>query len=119
MCASYEEGGLNIRSLICLNEAINIKVCWDLLHSEEQWATIVRSRVLRKNHHIFSSIWSGIKPDFHVMKENSSWLIGNGKSISFWQDKWCGDPLVQTLNASPDVMNEFPHYLCDYIEDFH
>lgn len=31
----YEEGGLGLRSLISMNEAFNIKLCWDLMQSEE------------------------------------------------------------------------------------
>lgn len=58
--APYVEGGLALRSLISLNEATNLKLCWDMLQSEDQWACILRSRVLRGssciNHHIFSSI---------------------------------------------------------------
>jgi len=57
ICASYEEGGLDLRSLITLNEATNLKFCWDLLHGKEQWIEILKSRVLRGssciNHHIF------------------------------------------------------------------
>jgi hypothetical protein len=49
VCATFEEGGLNVRSLNALNEATNIKLCWDLLQSQEQWAQIIRSRVLRGN----------------------------------------------------------------------
>jgi len=36
ICASYEEGGLDLRSLVTLNEATNLKLCWDLLHGKEQ-----------------------------------------------------------------------------------
>jgi hypothetical protein len=35
VCAPYEEGGLGLRSLIALNEAANLKWCWELLHSLE------------------------------------------------------------------------------------
>lgn len=74
--APYEEGGLNLRSLISLNEATNPKLCWEFLHFEEQWASILRGRVLRGTcikHHIFSSIWSGIKSEFSTVMENSTW----------------------------------------------
>jgi len=33
VCKPYDEGGLRIRSLICLNESFNLNLCWDLLHS--------------------------------------------------------------------------------------
>jgi len=90
ICATYEEGGLNIRSIVGLNEATNLTICWDVLHSNEQWASILKSRVLRGtnciNHHINSSIWSSIKMEYPIVKENSSWLVGDGQQIGFWFD---------------------------------
>jgi len=90
VCVDYDEGGLGIESLISLNEATNLKMCWDLLQSKEQWAILLRSSVLKNssciNHHIFSSIWSGIKDEYFVIKENTSSIIGDGKQINFWLD---------------------------------
>ncbi|RHN73363.1 putative ribonuclease H-like domain, ankyrin repeat-containing domain-containing protein [Medicago truncatula] len=121
ICAPYEEGGLNLRSLVCLNEATNLKLCWDLLLSEEHWAKILKSRVLRGtsciNHHIYSSIWSGIKMEFQVIRENSSWLVGDGKKINFWFDHWCGDSLFQILNATNDLIAPFPSSVNSYISN--
>jgi len=60
VCASYEEGGLALRSHITLNEATNLKLCWEFMHGKEQWIDILRSRTQRGSscikHHIFSSI---------------------------------------------------------------
>jgi len=93
VCSEYEEGGLGVKSLIWLNEATNLKCCWNLFNSIEQWATLLRSRVSRGSrcivHHIFSSICSSIKPEFHTILNNSSWLIGNGveaKSLINFKD---------------------------------
>jgi len=123
VCATFEEGGLNVRSLIALNEATNIKLCWDLLQSQEYWAQMIRSRVLRGNncirHHVFSSIWSSAKNEFNIIKDNSNWLVGNGAQINFWLDSWCGDPLQQVLNVSTDVMSNFSSSLNDYILNGH
>jgi len=123
VCATFEEGGLNVRSLIALNEATNIKLCWDLLQSQEQWAQMIRSRVLRGNncirHHVFSSIWSSAKNEFNIIKDNSNWLVGNGTQINFWLDSWCGDPLHQVLNVTIDVMSNFSSSLSDYILNGH
>lgn len=35
VCKPYVEGGLGIRSLIALNSASNLKLCWDLHNSDE------------------------------------------------------------------------------------
>jgi hypothetical protein len=107
VCSSFKEGGLNIRSLSILNQASNLKLCWELSQSNLQWAQFLRSRVIRGttpiSYHIFSSIWSSIKHKFLEVNLNSSWQVGNGEFINFWLDSWCGDPLTQAL--------DIPHHL--------
>jgi len=75
-----------------------MKLCWDLMHSKEHWAIVLRSRAVRGadciHHHIFSSLWSGMKQEFNTIRENTAWLVGNGEDIQFWTDTWCGDPLI-------------------------
>lgn len=123
VCADVDEGGLGIRSLIKLNEATNLKMCWDLLKSKEQWAHLLRSRVLRNSncirHHIFSSIWSGIKHEYSMIKENTSWIVGNGEIINFWLDAWCGEPVIHSFNLNSHQIRDFPTKLCNYIQHFH
>jgi hypothetical protein len=112
VCSDYVEGGLGIKSLICLNEATNLKLCWEMLQSHEQWAKLLRSRVLRGNHcithHILSSIWSGIKNEYFTIVENSNWLIGNGLQVNFWTDSWCGVVLADHYQVSDDVLSWLP-----------
>lgn len=36
-CKPLTEGGLGIRSLTLLNESTNLKLCWDMLNSQEDW----------------------------------------------------------------------------------
>jgi len=100
-----------------------MKLCWEMLHLEENWAVILRSRVLRGRsciqHHIFSSLWSGLKNEYNIVKDNTVWLIGDGKNINFWFEYCNGDPLVETLNLSTDQANSFPPKLCSYIHGFH
>jgi len=123
VCNSYEGGGLGIRSLVCLNEAFNLKLGWDMLHSNEEWANILRSRAIKRrkpiNYHIFSSLWNGIKHELPVITENSTWLIGNGKNVNFWYDNWCGDSLQNTFNLRDTEANNFPQSVSDFITNSH
>ncbi|PNX70395.1 hypothetical protein L195_g057350, partial [Trifolium pratense] len=68
VCKPYSEGDLGLSSLSCLNEAANMKLCWDLLHSEDFWAVLLRIRVLRHrratDYHVSSSIWNTIKHQY-------------------------------------------------------
>jgi hypothetical protein len=112
VCTPFLEGGLGIRSLSKLNEAANLKTCWELLQSDMQWAKFLRSRILKGpipiSYHISSSIWSSVKHKFHEICSNSSWQVGNGEMINFWLDPWCGEPLALAL--------DIPHHLHAFLK---
>jgi len=67
------------------------------------------------SHHIFSSIWSGLKNEFKVILNNASWLIGNGEKINFWTDNWCGLILADTFQVDVVTLISFPVKVKDYI----
>jgi ribonuclease HI len=119
VCRPFSQGGLNIRSLVKLNEASNLKLCWSLLHSHASWAKLLRDRVFKKgrpiNHHIFSSLWSSVKAEFVTIKDNSAWLFGDGVSISFWHDEWCGPPLSTQLHIPTQISSLLSSKVSDFI----
>ncbi|CAJ2633282.1 unnamed protein product [Trifolium pratense] len=121
VCAPYEEGGLGLRSLITINEAANLKLCWDLMNSVEDWASILKNRVLRNgkvvNYHVYSSLWSSIKQEATTILENSCWKVGSGCSIDLWTDSWCGNALAETLNIHPNVLIWLPQKVSDIIQN--
>ena len=121
ICTDYDEGGLGLRSLVTLNSASNLKICWDLMQSNEQWAEVLRSRVIRDSsciqHHIFSSIWSGAKVEFWNILDNTNWLVGDGQSINCWLDNWCGEILAQSLNINTNQLNNLPRKLSNFIHN--
>ncbi|CAJ2646936.1 unnamed protein product [Trifolium pratense] len=91
------------------------------MHSDEDWAKILRFRVMRKgiaiNHHVYSSIWSSVKQEVQVIYENSCWKVGNGHNINFWSDSWCGEPLALSQNVHPDVLIWLPSKVSDFIQN--
>jgi hypothetical protein len=90
VCRPYDQGGLGIRSVIVLNESTNLKLCWDMFTSNEHWAILLRSRVIRGvgciSHHIHSSLWSSIKSEVQTVRDNSGYVIGDGSKVNFWRD---------------------------------
>jgi hypothetical protein len=118
-CKPLSEGGLGIRSLSILNESTNIKLCWDLLNSKEDWALLLRSKVIRGrrviSHHIFSSIWSSIKNEFSNVQTNCGWQLGNGEDINFWLDNWCGVSIASQLNIPPHLHGNLTAKVKDFI----
>ena len=110
VCSPQKEGGLGIRDLSKINEAANLKLCWELNQSQLQWAQFLKDKVIKNKkpirYHVFSSIWSSIKHKYFEVMDNGAWKIGNGESINFWTDTWCGDPLIQTLNIPHDLHDD-------------
>jgi hypothetical protein len=119
MCRPLSQGGLNIRSLTQLNKASNLKFCWTLFNSKASWAVLLRDRVFRKGkvirYHIFSSLWSSIKDEVEVVRDNTVWLLGNGDNINFWLDNWCGDPLVEQLGIPVHIRPLLTASVSDFI----
>lgn len=122
VCKPLEEGGLGLSNLITLNEAANLKLCWEMLNSQKPWAILLKNRACINGNpvrcHIFSSIWSSIKIEHSIILEYSSWNIGNGELVNFWNDRWCGQPLAITLNMPTSLSHQLNAKVCDFIDDF-
>lgn len=118
-CKPLSQGGLGIRSLTSLNEATNLKLCWDLRNSSEPWALLLKSRCIKNRkpipYHIHSSIWSSIRNEFENTNDESCWLIGNGENVNFWNDNWCGAPLSITFNLPEHISQNLHASVQDFI----
>jgi hypothetical protein len=121
VCKPTSQGGLGLRSISQINKGASLKLQWDLMNSTEDWAILLKSRVLRKNntitHHISSSIWSSIKDSYFELMDNTSWLLGRGDNINFWLDEWCGQPLVHTLQIPSHLHQNITAKVEDFIVD--
>lgn len=71
ICKPFEEGGLGLRSMATINKATMLKLGWDMLSTDLQWAKILKAHVFRSREitssHIGSSIWCGIKKPNCIM----------------------------------------------------
>ena len=119
VCKPIKEGGLAIRNLVGINEAGNLKLCWDISHSDFQWATFLRSRVMRNNqpisYNISSSIWCSAKHKFPSILNNSTWQLGNGETINFWCNSWFGEAFVSAFNIPTHTHNYLQSSVSHYI----
>ena len=42
-------------------------------------------------------LWKDIRKELALLKDNSSYVVGNGRRVRFWEDIWCGsEPLCRT-----------------------
>lgn len=108
VCQSKENGGLAVRDPTMVNKASLLFLAWKLLTSEENWAYICRERFLNnfkpKNHYITSSIWPGMKTQIQFIMDHSTWSIGNGKSISFYTDKWLESTIAEHWSIPSTIL---------------
>lgn len=121
ICRPLSQGGLNLRSLKNLNTSTNLNLIWKTLHSQEDWALLLKDRVFRNlkpiKHHIYSSLWSSMKDEFIDISSNTLWLLGNGEKINFWNDCWCGAPLSQALQIPEAISQNLTSLVGDYMVD--
>ncbi|XP_071720759.1 uncharacterized protein [Rutidosis leptorrhynchoides] len=100
--APLDHGGLSIGSLKAFNVALILKWKWRYLtKNDELWVTIIKSIHGSNFDQVAtscSSIWSNIVSSCakHCSNDNLPTdlfrlQVGNGNSISFWHDKWCGN----------------------------
>jgi hypothetical protein len=48
-----------------------------------------------------SPVWNDLLKVRHIYLKGRSMMVGNGKSTSFWHDKWCG--LVSLADKFPEL----------------
>lgn len=119
-CSPFVKGGLNIHSLVKLNEATNLRILWQMRTTKKDWAILLQNRVLKSNgvikYHIFSSIWTGIKAEASVLDNHSRWSLGNGRDIHFFNDTWCECPLI--LDTSIEFLRSKGIMVNLFVADF-
>ncbi|XP_024177848.1 uncharacterized protein LOC112183741 [Rosa chinensis] len=117
VCVPKKEGGLGLRDLKSLNLAALISLSWSTLTSGSIWSSYASQRFSiccnMKYRYFRSSVWHGLKTALPFIFHNSKWLIGDGKLVNLWMDKWLNAPLIVKLQAP-----NFPKRLMSTVENF-
>ncbi|XP_019422999.1 PREDICTED: uncharacterized protein LOC109332473 [Lupinus angustifolius] len=117
ICIPKKAGGLGLRSIKKIHQASLIKLAWNMLNSNQQWAAFFRERFgtyWSINRYFKSSIWPGIKSNLSIAMNQSVRLIGNGKDTSFWRDNWIGSPIVDLLNIPDHIHPKLISSVADF-----
>lgn len=91
------------------------------LCNKSDWSQVLAARV-RRNHRaitysIKSSIWSSVKAHFSSIRDNTQYLIGNGRNTNFWLDNWQGEVLAFKYKIPKNFHNSLSTKVSDYIFD--
>ena len=95
------KGGLGVRRLHSLNKALLCKWNWRFTSEREAfWRQIICGKYREVEGDWCSNearggygvgLWKAIRKLWDLVSCRLSFLVGNGKRIKFWKDKWCGD----------------------------
>lgn len=114
ICNPKYLGGLGFRNLHILNNAFLLKLAWRLLtDTKSLWAKTIKGKYFSntnilnapkpKTYH--SGSWKNIYKLSKYLKDCQFWIVGNGKKINFWYDKWIDN---FTIN---DYVSDIPLHL--------
>lgn len=110
VCISKKEGGLGILDLAVMNQALLAKWWWKFHTAPQlQWSKIIRDLYYRKRRPLKegrsfrprSHWWKGVLCHSDIFKWGVYYKLGNGSTIDFWLDRWCGEKTLQL--AYPEV----------------
>ncbi|RVW67635.1 putative ribonuclease H protein [Vitis vinifera] len=101
VCLSKAKGGLGVKSLSLLNKTLLAKWNWRFANEREAlWNQVIRgkygearggwcSREVREAHGL--GLWKGIRMGWKMVSDRLAFIVGNGRRVSFWRDRWCGE----------------------------
>ncbi|XP_042481160.1 uncharacterized protein LOC122061743 [Macadamia integrifolia] len=63
-----------------------------------------------------SSIWPGLKRVWSFVAKNEQWILGNGKKIDFWLDRWIDNQsIAEKTNLDPVFFSDLKEKVSDFI----
>lgn len=89
-------GGIGIRDPHKVNLLFLSKLSWRMLSNPDAlWVRLLKGKYFPRSHtfhknreYNISWVWHNIKRGLEVIKQNSVWQVGNGRSINISLDNW-------------------------------
>ncbi|KAK4384352.1 hypothetical protein Sango_3069400 [Sesamum angolense] len=96
ICKPKAEGGLGLRSLIIMNQALILKQLWRILQNDGSsiWVDWIQQNRLRHstiwtfNRSTGSWCWKKMLKLRPILQRGVHYKVGDGSSFSLWQDPW-------------------------------
>ena len=101
LCTPKKEGGMGFRDLRAFNLALLAKQGWRI----QQNPGFMVHRVFKAKYfggssfkdaqlgHKPSYVWRSIMAAKEIVEKGSRWVIGNGKRLHIWEDRWIPTPI--------------------------
>ena len=100
MCTPKSEGGMDFKDLKAFNLVLLAKQGWQLSQHPESLThrvfkakyfvkcTFMEAQVGKKP----SYVWRSLMATKETIKAGSRWLVGNGRKVNIWHDRWLPSP---------------------------
>lgn len=110
VCRPISEGGLGIRPLPQIMQALHAKRCWSLIQGNSVWAHYMLRKYgdPRDNNYKTptapSPLWRSMLSIFQKVYNHCLWIVGRGH-IPVWGSNWCGTILSRPtdIGYSPNI----------------
>uniref|UniRef100_A0A0A8YMZ7 Reverse transcriptase zinc-binding domain-containing protein n=1 Tax=Arundo donax TaxID=35708 RepID=A0A0A8YMZ7_ARUDO len=97
VCRPKDQGGLGIINTRLMNECLLVKWIWKICsNNQDIWCGLLKAKYFPHGNLFKSKVmggsqfWKGLHKVKHLFKWGASYIVGNGKCISFWDDIWIG-----------------------------
>ena len=116
VCSEKKRGGLGLRSLSKLNQALLCKWSWRFANEMDPlWRTVISTKFgeldggwnsgdIRGSYD--TGLWKDIKKEWSTVSQNVVSSLGDGRRLNFWKDSWCGEATLCTI---PSLFNLAAH----------
>ena len=117
VCLEKSRGGLGVRGLSKMNQALLCKWCWRFANERDTlWRLVIstkfgeevggwNTRDIRGGYG--TGLWKDIRKEGLTFSQNTTSSLGNGGRLGFWKDPWCGETVL--CNAFPTLFNLAVH----------
>ena len=117
VCLEKNKGGLGVRNLSKLNQALLCKWCRRFANERDPlWRMVISIKFGEENGGwntndirggYGTGLWKDIKKEWLTLSQNTSSSLGNGRTLGFWKDSWCSE--IALCNTFPTLFNLTAH----------
>ena len=117
VCREKSRGGLGVRGLSMMNQALLCKWCWQFANERDSlWRLVIgtkfgeevggwNTRDIRGGYG--TGLWKDIRKEWLTFSKNTISSLGNGRRLGFWKDPWCNETVL--CNEFPTLFNLAVH----------
>ena len=117
VCQEKSRGGLGVRGLSLMNQALLCKWCWRFANERDSlWRLVISTKFGEENggwntrdiRGVYGTgLWKVIRKEWLTFSQNSISDLGNGRRLGFWKDPWCDETVL--CYAFPTLFNLAVH----------